>query len=60
MKPKYIWKKVYYRVAGKDLDFIANYDEKGYIILANKTIKEYNLKKVNREKVEQFIHKINK
>jgi hypothetical protein len=60
MKPKYIWKKVYYRVEGKDLDVIAHYDEKDYIILADKTIKEYNLEKVNREKVEQFIHKINK
>lgn len=59
IKPKYTWKKVYFGVTSDNLDVIVNYDEKDYVIIAHRTIEEYNLIKVNKEKIEQCMNKIN-
>lgn len=59
MKPKYTWKKVYSWVTTDSMDVVSKYAEKDYIMFANRVIDRYNVKEVNKEKIEQSMNKIN-
>ena len=59
MKPKYTYKKVYSWVTTDSMDVVSKYTEKDYIMFANRVIDRYNIKEVNKEKIEQYMNKIN-
>ena len=59
MKPKYTWKKVYSWVTTDGMDVVSKYTEKDYIMFANRVIDRYNIKEVNKEKINQVMNEIN-